>query len=347
MYGIPVFMRCRHPGNRWRPYPVMAPAQQQQVVIDLTQDDSDDGDKSDHHVPGPLISTPPRPLRPTPPCEPPAEPKTVSPASQSEVLSGVSNPPRASATLPGEYIEILEAFTAVYNSDKNLDPGRDIELSDIHDRKLRNLTTELYEVVSKDLPSVTVKSCRDALTGADGWRLAHAIISVIGISNDNKVGSCSSEPSQTKQTAESLSTNPTPTSPHDRQESLTNDPDDPFEVFRSFLTIQRTDFVSGKDFLRACEKLRVKLIDKWNLRLTQSFTHTLFINAMRSHDPFLAEVLRRVEFTRRLEFQDLKHIIRKSEMTDDTRVGNRSWGEWKAELSYMLEEYKGEDSGIE
>lgn len=347
----PGFTYCLHSGNRWSPYPAMAPEQQQPVVIDLTQDDSGDEDMGDmdirepppsHHSavanegadgqdlgskpvsmgfceplsgvvpevseaemtqssssdesddddlllppigtsPMPKTTFPPRPPSSTCSREPPARPKTVRLVNQTQVFSWVSNsgaskPHPASVTHPREYIEILEAFTTIYNSEKNLDNNRDIELSDIHDSKLRDLTKELYEVVSKHLPSVTVGTCRDALTGVDGWRLAHAIISVIGISNNDKVDSCSSGLSnQTKQVTESSSTNPILAPPHNHQENSTNGSDGPWEVFHSFLTIQRTDFASGKDFLRACEKLRVELIAMWNLRFTQKFIREFYL----------------------------------------------------------------------
>ncbi|KAI0468957.1 hypothetical protein F4859DRAFT_192432 [Xylaria cf. heliscus] len=131
-----------------------------------------------------------------------------------------------------------------------------------------------------------------------------------------------------------------------RQENLDNGSDIPWEVFHRFMTIQRADFDSGKDFLRACEKLRKQVLITWNLKFTKKFTHTFFINAMRSHDPLLANVLRHAERVGELEFHDLKRIIRKAEMTDDTIIGHQTWGEWKAQLLSTSGTAKGEDSDI-
>ncbi|TRX88917.1 hypothetical protein FHL15_010145 [Xylaria flabelliformis] len=117
-------------------------------------------------------------------------------------------------------------------------------------------------------------------------------------------------------------------SPDNYQDTSGNDSDTPWDVFHSFLTIQRADFDSGKEFLQACEKLRQKILVTWNLQFTQKFTHTLFINAMRSHDPFLADVLRRVQLAGDLEFHDLKRIIRMNDVTEDIMIGHQMWGEW-------------------
>ncbi|KAI0857310.1 hypothetical protein F4860DRAFT_518030 [Xylaria cubensis] len=133
--------------------------------------------------------------------------------------------------------------------------------------------------------------------------------------------------------------------PDNYQETSGNDSDIPWDVFHSFLTIQRADFNSGKEFLQACEKLRRKVLVTWNLQFTQKFTHTLFINAMRSHDPFLANVLRRVQLAGDLEFHDLKRIIRMDDITEDTMIGHRNWGEWMhAELASPSKVDEDEDS---
>ncbi|KAI0183813.1 hypothetical protein EV127DRAFT_413756 [Xylaria flabelliformis] len=133
--------------------------------------------------------------------------------------------------------------------------------------------------------------------------------------------------------------------PGNYQETSGNDSDIPWDVFHSFLTIQRADFNSGKEFLQACEKLRRKVLVTWNLQFTQKFTHTLFINAMRSHDPFLANVLRRVQLAGDLEFHDLKRIIRMDDITEDTVIGHRNWGEWMlAELTSPSKVDEDEDS---
>ncbi|KAI0450331.1 hypothetical protein F5B21DRAFT_491269 [Xylaria acuta] len=239
------------------------------------------------------------------------------------------------------------AAAAASNSGKDLDASRDIELRDIHDLRLRHLTKDVYKIVSKNKPNITIRACRDALTSGTGWHVAKAVDSLIGFSNDDTGNSSLSKGSiPSKPAAESSSQSLFVALPDDHQQDSYNDSDVPWEVVHSFLTIQRVDFDSGRDFLRACEKLRQKVLITWNLRFTQIFTHTLFINAMRSYNPFLANVLRRTQLAGELEFQDLKRIIRKREMTDDTIIGSKTWAEWKAELLSTSGAYKGKEPEI-
>ncbi|KAK5630004.1 hypothetical protein RRF57_005719 [Xylaria bambusicola] len=66
---------------------------------------------------------------------------------------------------PLESIETKPSWTA----------NRDIELRDIHDLRLRHLTKDVYKIVSKSKPSITIKACRDALTSGVGWQVAKAV----------------------------------------------------------------------------------------------------------------------------------------------------------------------------
>ncbi|KAI1176842.1 SNF2 family N-terminal domain-containing protein [Nemania sp. FL0916] len=51
----------------------------------------------------------------------------------------------------------------------------DIELRDIHDLRLRHLTKDVYKIVLKNKPTVTIKACRDALTSGVGWQVSKAV----------------------------------------------------------------------------------------------------------------------------------------------------------------------------
>ncbi|KAI0427381.1 SNF2 family N-terminal domain-containing protein [Xylaria sp. FL1042] len=53
--------------------------------------------------------------------------------------------------------------------------NRDIELRDIHDLRLRHLTKDVYKIVSKSKPTITIKACRDALTSGVGWQVSKAV----------------------------------------------------------------------------------------------------------------------------------------------------------------------------
>ncbi|KAI8952200.1 hypothetical protein F4801DRAFT_244288 [Xylaria longipes] len=249
----------------------------------------------------------------------------------------------------GESNDMLKAATAISTSGENLDANRDIELSDIPDLRLRYLTQDVYRIVSKDKPDITIKACRDAITsGGLGWRIPDAVALLMGFSNDYTIDCFLSKSSvQRKRPAKSSSTSLPVASPHNHHENLDNDSDAPWEVFHQFLTIQRADFSSGTVFLFACEKLRQKLLHTWNLQFTQKFTHTLFINAMRSFHPFLANVLRRAQLAGHLEFKDLKRIIRMDEISEDAIIGHQTWGKWTAELFPTTSgAYEPEDSEI-
>ncbi|KAI1188861.1 SNF2 family N-terminal domain-containing protein [Nemania serpens] len=75
---------------------------------------------------------------------------------------------------------------------------RDIELRDIHDLRLRHLTKDVYKIVSKNKPKITIKACRDALTSGVGWQVSKAVNSLLGNSN-NHTNSLSRASTQTKQ----------------------------------------------------------------------------------------------------------------------------------------------------
>ncbi|KAJ2991174.1 hypothetical protein NUW58_g2613 [Xylaria curta] len=109
--------------------------------------------------------------------------------------------------------------------------------------------------------------------------------------------------------------------------------DDPWDALNTFLTIDRACFSSGKDFLRECETLRLKILAGWKLQFTKKFTNCHLIKAMRSYDPSLASVLRAVQLEDQLGFAELKKIILESDVTDDIMVGSKTWGQWKAENS--------------
>ncbi|KAI1131735.1 SNF2 family N-terminal domain-containing protein [Nemania abortiva] len=71
---------------------------------------------------------------------------------------------------PLETIEAKPAWAA----------GRDIELRDIHDLRLRHLTKDVYKIVSKNKPTITIKACRDALTSGVGWQVSKAVELLLG-----------------------------------------------------------------------------------------------------------------------------------------------------------------------
>ncbi|RYC58196.1 hypothetical protein CHU98_g8010 [Xylaria longipes] len=78
---------------------------------------------------------------------------------------------------------------------------RDIELRDIHDLRLRHLTKDVYKIVSKNKPTITIRACRDALTSDVGWQVPKAVNLLMGFSNNDTTDSSLSKASiQTKQT---------------------------------------------------------------------------------------------------------------------------------------------------
>ncbi|KAI0863242.1 SNF2 family N-terminal domain-containing protein [Xylaria cubensis] len=86
--------------------------------------------------------------------------------------------------------------------------NRDIDLRDIHDLRLRHLTRDVYKIVSKNQPNITIKACQDALTKDVGWQVPKAVNLLMGLSNNNEIDSPLSKPStQTKQSTLSKSFN--------------------------------------------------------------------------------------------------------------------------------------------
>ncbi|KAI0404902.1 SNF2 family N-terminal domain-containing protein [Xylaria palmicola] len=107
--------------------------------------------------------------------------------------------------------------------------NRDIELRDIHDLRLRILTKDVYKIVSKTKPTITVKACRDALTSGVGWQVPKAVNLLLGISNSHTTSSFSKPSTQTKQSSlfgplgsPVLSTSPTKSSFSQKHCSLTS-----------------------------------------------------------------------------------------------------------------------------
>ncbi|KAI1739272.1 SNF2 family N-terminal domain-containing protein [Xylaria scruposa] len=86
--------------------------------------------------------------------------------------------------------------------------NRDIDLRDIHDLRLRHLTRDVYKIVSKTQPNITIKACQTALMKDVGWQVPKAVNLLMGLSNNNGTDSPLSKPStQTKQTTLSKSFN--------------------------------------------------------------------------------------------------------------------------------------------
>ncbi|KAI1111338.1 SNF2 family N-terminal domain-containing protein [Nemania sp. NC0429] len=65
----------------------------------------------------------------------------------------------------------------------------DIDLRDIHDLRLRHLTRDVYKIVSKSRPKITIKACRDALTRGVGWQVSKAVNLLLGDSTNNHTNS--------------------------------------------------------------------------------------------------------------------------------------------------------------
>ncbi|KAI0535833.1 SNF2 family N-terminal domain-containing protein [Xylaria digitata] len=77
--------------------------------------------------------------------------------------------------------------------------NHDIELRDIHDLRLRHLTKDVYKIVSKTKPTITIKACRDALTSGMGWQVSKAVNLLAGNSNNRPTSSLSKGSIQSKQ----------------------------------------------------------------------------------------------------------------------------------------------------
>lgn len=56
----------------------------------------------------------------------------------------------------------------------------DISLNDIKDMRLRQLTKDVYKIVSKSKPSIKVRECRDTLKKGVGWQVSTAVEMLIG-----------------------------------------------------------------------------------------------------------------------------------------------------------------------
>ncbi|KAI0545858.1 hypothetical protein F4679DRAFT_588049 [Xylaria curta] len=329
----------------------MATAEQRPDLIDLTQDNSDDGMNVDEAVPSHQSTIT---NEGTDEQDPVSEDEDINdnqpsfdrgvrapipPTAASSFLA--TCPSKAVFSMPSEISEAEEAQSlhAAGGLREQLDANHNIKPKDIRHLGLRRLVKLMDDIIAGTQPYVTVQVCRDMVLRIVGLEGQDAFNTLIGLLNDD---SCSF----IETPCGSSSTSPFVASQHKHQETSDNDSDVPWEVFHSFLTTRRADFNSGKEFLQACEKLRRKVLTTWNLQLTQKFTHTLFINAMHSYNPFLADVLRREQLAGKLEFHDLKRIIRMEEIPDDTIIGRRTWGRWKLELASPSKAGECEDADI-
>ncbi|KAI0161985.1 hypothetical protein GGR57DRAFT_452799 [Xylariaceae sp. FL1272] len=81
------------------------------------------------------------------------------------------------------------------------------------------------------------------------------------------------------------------------------------DALNKFLTIQRADFSTGKEFLRECQRLREQCAEHWKLRFTKSLLTCHLIRALETHKPIEAKLLRWRYLSGDIEFQDLKQYI--------------------------------------
>ncbi|KAI2636033.1 SNF2 family N-terminal domain-containing protein [Xylaria nigripes] len=87
-----------------------------------------------------------------------------------------------------------------------------LKLKDIHDLRLRHLTKDVYKIVSKTNPTITIAACRDALTSGVGWQVSKAVNTLLGNSVNHAThattDSLSKPPIQLKQSTLSAFTKP-------------------------------------------------------------------------------------------------------------------------------------------
>ncbi|KAI1824473.1 SNF2 family N-terminal domain-containing protein [Xylaria intraflava] len=78
-----------------------------------------------------------------------------------------------------------------------------LRLRDIRDLRLRHLTKDVYKIVSKIKPTITIAACRDALTSGVGWQVSKAVNLLLGNpinhTTNNTTTSLSKTSSQSKQ----------------------------------------------------------------------------------------------------------------------------------------------------
>ncbi|KAF2965629.1 hypothetical protein GQX73_g7941 [Xylaria multiplex] len=95
-----------------------------------------------------------------------------------------------------------EGSLAFYKSKKIKYPlaaDDDIELGDIHELRLRRLTEEVYNIMSKTKPTIKIRACRDALTSSIVWRVSEAVdlLNSIDDTANTTKSTCSSTPPKT------------------------------------------------------------------------------------------------------------------------------------------------------
>ncbi|KAI1161379.1 SNF2 family N-terminal domain-containing protein [Nemania serpens] len=98
--------------------------------------------------------------------------------------SGDESPMRGDIK-PSSFIKKDTASLEVTGTKTTRTADRDIDLRDIHDLRLRHLTKDVYKIVSKNRPKITIKACRDALTSGVGWQVSKAVNSLLGNSNNH------------------------------------------------------------------------------------------------------------------------------------------------------------------
>ncbi|KAI0007480.1 SNF2 family N-terminal domain-containing protein [Xylariaceae sp. FL0662B] len=54
-------------------------------------------------------------------------------------------------------------------------PKKDLSFNDIHDVRLRHLTSQVYRIMQRRNPRITIRACRDALLKDVGWQVSKAV----------------------------------------------------------------------------------------------------------------------------------------------------------------------------
>ncbi|KAI0192820.1 hypothetical protein F4808DRAFT_464946 [Astrocystis sublimbata] len=217
--------------------------------------------------------------------------------------------------------------------------------SEAFDDKNLKLIKRFIETVKKnkaEKEDLTFLADRNALVNVEDDNVAKTADMVMGSEHgtSNKMNNelvnlpLSTQSVQKKPTAKAKGKAPAkaPPSAPSKPRDTSYDHLNAWQVFDELVGINRCDFASGTDFLQACQKIRRRVRSEWNLQLDEQFVQVLFINALRTWEPVVAEALRCANREGSLEFRKLVRLIRDDEWLDHTMIGDRTFGAWAARL---------------
>ncbi|GAP93312.1 hypothetical protein SAMD00023353_11200100 [Rosellinia necatrix] len=106
--------------------------------------------------------------------------------------------------------------------------------------------------------------------------------------------------------------------------------DDPWDIFRKFVALQRHEFPSGVEFIRKWIELLAKMEVTWKLHMPDDVLKCMLINALHPHNPSAASILRHMQIHGELNISDAYAIVKEidTQKIGSEMFGSKTWFGW-------------------